>query len=79
MGSIQREMPLPDATLAFAAAKAALTVYSKGLATEVGPRGVRVLTVSPGFIATPAAAGLAARLAAGLADHRIDGGTVRTI
>jgi NAD(P)-dependent dehydrogenase (short-subunit alcohol dehydrogenase family) len=70
VGSIQREMPLPDATLGYAAAKAALTVYSKGLATEVGPRGVRVNTVSPGFIATPAAEGLIARIAAGLGDDR---------
>lgn len=37
---------------AYAAAKAALNVYSRQLATEVGPAGVRVLTVVPGFIAT---------------------------
>jgi NAD(P)-dependent dehydrogenase (short-subunit alcohol dehydrogenase family) len=33
--SIQRQMPLPDATIAYAAAKAALSNYSKGLS---GPR-----------------------------------------
>ena len=53
VGSIQREMPLPEATLGYAAAKAVLMVYSKGPATEVASRGVRVNTVSPGFIANP--------------------------
>jgi NAD(P)-dependent dehydrogenase (short-subunit alcohol dehydrogenase family) len=33
--SIQRTMPLFNSTLAYAAAKAALTTYSKGLASEV--------------------------------------------
>ena len=70
VSSIQREMPLPEATLGYAAAKAALTVYSKVLATEVAPRGVRVNTVSPGFIATPAADALVTRLARELADDR---------
>ena len=63
IGSIQRTMPLPDATLAYAAAKAALVTYSKGLAKEVSPKGVRVLTVSPGFIQTTAAEALVHRLA----------------
>jgi NAD(P)-dependent dehydrogenase (short-subunit alcohol dehydrogenase family) len=36
----------------YAAAKAALNVYSRQLATEVGPQGVRVVCVVPGFIAT---------------------------
>jgi len=56
-------MPLYDATLAYAAAKAALTTYSKGLANEVAPHGVRVNTVSPGFIQTTAADNLVARIA----------------
>lgn len=64
IGSIQRSMPLPDATLAYAAAKAALVTYSKGLSKEVSPQGVRVLTVSPGFIQTEAATRLVERLAA---------------
>ncbi|HCB07232.1 MAG TPA: SDR family oxidoreductase [Nocardioides sp.] len=51
-GSIQRDMPLHDATLAYASAKAALRTYSKGLANELAPRGVRVNTISPGGIAT---------------------------
>jgi len=63
VSSIQRRLPLFEATLAYAAAKAALTTYSKGLSKEVGPRGVRVNTVAPGFIETTAAQDLIARLA----------------
>ena len=55
ISSIQRRLPLFEATLAYAAAKAALTTYSKGLSKEVGPRGIRVNTVAPGFIETTAA------------------------
>ena len=64
ISSIQRKMPLSNGTLAYAAAKAALTTYSKGLATEVAPHGLRVNTVAPGFIRTSAAEGLIARIAA---------------
>jgi len=64
ISSIQRRLPLFEATLAYAAAKAALTTYSKGLSKEVGPKGVRVNTVAPGFTETTAAHGLIARLAA---------------
>ena len=63
ISSIQRCLPLYEATLAYAAAKAALTTYSKGLSKEVGPRGIRVNTVAPGFIETTAAQRLIARLA----------------
>ena len=65
IGSIQSRMPLYDGTLGYAAAKAALRAYSKGLANEVAPKGVRVNTVSPGFIQTGAADALIDRLAAG--------------
>ena len=65
VGSIQRKMPLFDATLAYAAAKAALTTYSKGLANELAPHGIRVNTVSPGFIQTDAAEGLIDTLSRG--------------
>src|SRR5882724_3747004 len=63
ISSIQRTLPLFEATLAYAAAKAALTNYSKGLSKEVSPKGIRVNTVAPGFTETEAAAGLIARLA----------------
>jgi NAD(P)-dependent dehydrogenase (short-subunit alcohol dehydrogenase family) len=63
ISSIQRRLPLFEATLAYAAAKAALTTYSKGLSKEVGPKGIRVNTVAPGFIETTAAQRLIARLA----------------
>lgn len=62
--SIQNRMPLPDATTAYAAAKAALSTYSKSLSKEVGPHGIRVLRVSPGWIETDAALALADRIAA---------------
>lgn len=52
VGSIQRQMPLHEATLPYASAKAALRTYSKGLANELAPRGVRVNTISPGGIRT---------------------------
>jgi NAD(P)-dependent dehydrogenase (short-subunit alcohol dehydrogenase family) len=64
ISSIQRTLPLFEATLAYAAAKAALTNYSKGLSKEVGPKGIRVNTVAPGFTETQAAEGLIERLAA---------------
>ncbi len=64
ISSIQRRLPLFEATLAYAAAKAALSNYSKGLSNEVGPKGVRVVSVAPGFIETTAATALIDRLAA---------------
>jgi NAD(P)-dependent dehydrogenase (short-subunit alcohol dehydrogenase family) len=64
VGSIQSRMPLHDGTLGYAAAKAALRAYSKGLANELAPKGIRVNTVSPGFIQTSAADDLVERIAA---------------
>jgi NAD(P)-dependent dehydrogenase (short-subunit alcohol dehydrogenase family) len=52
IGSIQARLPLYDSTLPYSAAKAALLNYSKSLSNEVAPKGVRVLTVSPGWIMT---------------------------
>jgi len=63
ISSIQRTMPLYDSTLAYAAAKAALTNYSKNLSNEVSPKGIRVVTVSPGFTETDAATRMIQRMA----------------
>jgi NAD(P)-dependent dehydrogenase (short-subunit alcohol dehydrogenase family) len=62
--SIQSRLPLPDATIAYAAAKAALANYSKGLSKEVSPKGIRVVRVSPGWVETDGAVGLVTELAA---------------
>jgi len=62
--SIQRVLPLPESTIAYAAAKAALSTYSKALSKEVTPKGIRVIRVSPGWVETEAAVRLAERLAA---------------
>src|SRR5678815_3982455 len=70
ISSIQRSLPLHESTLAYAAAKAALTNYSKGLSKEVGPKGVRVNSVAPGFIETTAAEALIDRLAASAGTDR---------
>ncbi len=69
ISSILRNMPL-KATLAYAAAKAALTTYSKGLANEVAPYGIRVNSVAPGMIETAGAGGLIDRLASSAGTDR---------
>jgi hypothetical protein len=61
--SIQSRLPLPDATMAYAAAKAALSNYSKALSKEVSSLGVRVVRVSPGWVETDGAVGLVAEIA----------------
>jgi NAD(P)-dependent dehydrogenase (short-subunit alcohol dehydrogenase family) len=52
-----------EATIAYAAAKAALSNYSKALSKEVSPQGVRVVRVSPGWVETDAAVGLVSEIA----------------
>jgi NAD(P)-dependent dehydrogenase (short-subunit alcohol dehydrogenase family) len=74
--SIQRQWPLPAATLAYAAAKAALSHSSKGLSKEVSPKGVRVVRVSPGWVETAAAVGLVEAIAR---QHNTDYAGARTI
>lgn len=61
--SIQRRMPLYESTTGYAAAKAALSAYRKALSKEVGPKGVRVNSIAPGWIYTDAAERLVQRIA----------------
>jgi NAD(P)-dependent dehydrogenase (short-subunit alcohol dehydrogenase family) len=51
VSSVQWKRPSPSSP-AYGPAKAALVSYSKMLATEFAPHGIRVNTVTPGFIAT---------------------------
>ncbi|GAY22174.1 SDR family oxidoreductase [Sphingobium fuliginis] len=70
ISSIQRTLPLYEATLAYAAAKAALTTYSKGLAKELASKGVRVVSVAPGGIQTEAMERLVDRLSTNMGGDR---------
>lgn len=63
IASIQARLPLYDSTLPYAAAKAALLNYSKNLSNEVSLKGIRVLTVSPGWIMTESANRMMERIA----------------
>jgi NAD(P)-dependent dehydrogenase (short-subunit alcohol dehydrogenase family) len=63
VSSIQRKMPLYETTLAYAASKAALTNYSKGLSKEFSPKGIRINTIAPGFVQTEAADRMIDRIA----------------
>ena len=68
--SIQSILPLPESTTGYAAAKAALRTYSKSISKELGPKGVRVNSVSPGWIMTDATVHFLERLQAA------NGGTI---
>ena len=68
--SIQSVLPLPEATTAYASAKAALRTYSKSISKELGPKGVRVNAVSPGWIMTEASVDFLKRL------QTTNGGTI---
>jgi NAD(P)-dependent dehydrogenase (short-subunit alcohol dehydrogenase family) len=59
--SIQRRSPLPT-SIPYAAAKAALTNYSKALSNELAPKGIRVNAVCPGYIETEAAYQMAVQI-----------------
>jgi NAD(P)-dependent dehydrogenase (short-subunit alcohol dehydrogenase family) len=58
ISSVSHRMPFSNSTLAYAAAKGALSTYSKGLARGVAADGVRVNMISPGFIETAGAHGM---------------------
>ena len=55
VSSLQWKRP-HESSPAYGPAKAALRSYGKVLASEFGPMGIRVNTVTPGYIATPLAA-----------------------
>ncbi len=52
VGSIQAYQPSPE-LLDYASTKGAIVNFTKGLATELGPKGIRVNSVAPGPIWTP--------------------------
>jgi NAD(P)-dependent dehydrogenase (short-subunit alcohol dehydrogenase family) len=54
ISSTSGQFPIWESTMAYSAAKSALNSYSKSLADEAGPQGIRVITVSPGLNKTEA-------------------------
>jgi NAD(P)-dependent dehydrogenase (short-subunit alcohol dehydrogenase family) len=63
VSSTQRRMPL-EAWPAYAAAKAALSTYSKGLSNELAPQGIRLNSIAPGGIQTDGMSALVGQIAA---------------
>ncbi|CAN5775971.1 N/A [soil metagenome] len=53
IASLNAYATLPQLS-AYAAAKAAVVALTRGFALQLGPRGIRVVSVSPGFTSTPA-------------------------
>lgn len=62
LSSIQRRFAL-QSSVPYATSKAALTAYSKALATTVGPFGVRVNSIAPGIVETEMSTAFAGALA----------------
>lgn len=62
ISSIQSKLP-GNMTMPYSAAKAALVNYSKNLATQFGPEGIRINAVAPGFTETKSAERLIQRMA----------------
>ena len=75
IASIGSHMP-QERIIPYCCAKAALRMYSKGLAHQVAAQGVRVNCVSPGFIETKGSLGLIDRTAA---NANIGRGQARTL
>ncbi|MBE9583253.1 SDR family oxidoreductase [Mucilaginibacter sp. JRF] len=63
ISSTSGQFPIWESTMAYSAAKSALNSYSKSLADEAGPQGVRVVTVSPGLNKTEAMSSFLTELA----------------
>ncbi|OOQ58410.1 SDR family oxidoreductase [Mucilaginibacter pedocola] len=63
ISSTSGQFPIWESTMAYSAAKSALNSYSKSLADEAGPQGVRVITVSPGLNKTEAMSAFLTELA----------------
>lgn len=53
ISSVAAKQSLWNLNFAYAVSKAAVNAYSKGLATELASKGIRVLTVAPGATKTP--------------------------
>jgi short-subunit dehydrogenase len=60
ISSLAAYLGLPDAPL-YSASKAAIRVYGHGLRRLLGPKGICVTVVCPGFVATPMSASLPGR------------------
>jgi short-subunit dehydrogenase len=60
MSSLAAHIGLPDAPL-YSASKAAIRVYGHGLRRLLGPKGIRVTVICPGFVATPMSASVPGR------------------
>ena len=80
VSSLQWKRPHPSSP-AYGPAKAALTSYSKVLADEFGPMGIRVNTITPGYIATSGAEARIRRMMdhAGISRHEAEAALLATI
>ncbi|WP_240793174.1 SDR family oxidoreductase [Arthrobacter crystallopoietes] len=53
LGSVAATTGAPGEYLAYAASKAAVETFTRGLGKELGPQGIRVVAVSPGTTTPP--------------------------